>query len=255
MTSDFRYDFRGTRIFLTGGARGMGKGIAKSFAEWGATVGVSDCNEAGAADTAREIVARGGRATGHPIDVTDERSVQEALDAFCDTAGGVDLAIHAAGVLSVHHVVDMDVAEWRRVLEVNATGTFIVARAAAGAMIARRIPGSIACIASIAAKQGSPGLAHYSASKFAVLGLVQSFARELGAHGIRVNAICPGTVHTPMIDDLAEGWRVSVEDMLDQQVQKRPQTPTEIALGIAGLHVNTAVTGQSLNIDGGTVFH
>ena len=255
MTSDFRYDFRGTRVFLTGGARGMGKGIAETFAGWGATIGVSDRNGAGAEDTAREILARGGQATSHPIDVTDEHSAQEALDAFCDTAGGIDLAINAAGVLSVHHVVNMDVAEWRRVLDVNATGSFIVARAAAGAMIERRIAGSIACIASIAAKQGSPGLAHYSASKFAVLGLVQSLARELGEHGIRVNAICPGTVHTPMIDDLAEGWAVSVEDMLAEQVQKRPQTPAEIALGIAGLHVNPAVTGQSLNVDGGTVFH
>ena len=106
-----------------------------------------------------------------------------------------------------------------------------------------------------AAKQGSPGLAHYSASKFAVLALVQSLARELGEHGIRVNAICPGTVHMQMTDDLAEGGAVSVEDMLAEQVQKRPQTPTEIALDIAGLHVNAAVTGQSLNVDGGTVFH
>lgn len=255
MTSGFRYDFRELRVFLTGGARGMGKGIAEAFAEWGATIGVSDRNEAGAADTARAIVARGGQATSHLIDVTDERSVQEALDAFCESAGGIDLAINAAGVLSVHNVVNMDVAEWRRVLDVNTTGTFIVARAAAGAMIERRTPGSIACIASISAKKGSPGLAHYSASKFAVLGFVQSFAREIGEHGIRVNAICPGTVHTQMIDDLAEGWAMSVEDMLAIQVQKRPQTPAEIALGIAGLHVNAAVTGQSLNVDGGTVFH
>ena len=255
MTSVFHYDFRGLRVFLTGGARGMGKGIAHAFADWGATIGVTDRNEAGAADTAQAIVARGGRATSHPIDVADERSVQQALGAFCEFAGGIDLAINAAGVLSVHSVVDMDVAEWRRVLDVNATGSFIVARAAASAMIERRISGSIVCIASISGKRGSSGLAHYSASKFAVIGFVQSFAQELGEHGIRVNAICPGTVHTQMIDDLAEGWAMSVEDMLDLQIQKRPQTPAEIALGIAGLQVNEAVTGQSLNVDGGTVFH
>ena len=255
MTSGFRYDFRGLRVFLTGGARGMGRGIAHAFADWGATIGVTDRDEAGAADTSQAIVARGGQAMNHPIDVTDERSVQEALDAFCDSAGGIDLAINAAGVLSVHSVVDMDVAEWRRVLDVNATGSFIVARAAASAMIDRQISGSIVCIASIGGKRGSSRLAHYSASKFAVIGFVQSFAQELGEHNIRVNAICPGTVHTQMIDDLAEGWAMSVEDMLDQQIQRRPQTPAEIALGIAGLQVNEAVTGQSLNVDGGSVFH
>ena len=255
MTSVFHYDFRGLRVFLTGGARGMGKGIAHAFADWGATIGVTDSNEAGAADTAQAIVARGGQAMSHLVDVTDEHSVQKALGAFCESAGGIDLAINAAGVLSVHSVVDMDIAEWRRVLDVNATGSFIVARAAANAMIDRQISGSIVCIASIGGKQGSAGLAHYSASKFAVIGFVQSFARELGDHGIRVNAVCPGTVHTQMIDDLSEGWAISVEEMLDLQVQKRPQTPAEIALGIAGLHVNEAVTGQSLNVDGGTVFH
>ncbi len=255
MTSVYRYDFTGLRVFLTGGARGMGKGIAETFADWGATVGVTDSNETGAADTARAIVGRGGRATSHPIDVSDEHSVQEALDAFCESAGGVDLVINAAGVLSVHSVVDMDVAEWRRVLDVNATGSFIVVRAAARAMIERQASGSIVCIASIGGKTGSPGLAHYSASKFAVIGLVQSLARELGDHDIRVNAICPGTVLTQMIDDLAEAWAMPVEEMLDQQTQKRAQTPAEIALGIAGLHVNTAVTGQSLNVDGGHVFH
>ena len=77
----------------------------------------------------------------------------------------------------------------------------------------------------------------------------------MGAHGIRVKAICPGTVQTPMIDEFAVGWNISVEEMLDLQVIKRAQTPTEIAIGIAGLHINEAVTGQSLNVDGGTLFH
>ena len=255
MTSSYQYDFAGLRVFLTGGARGMGKGIADAFALWGATVGVTDSNAAGAAGTAQAIVERGGQAMSHQIDVADEHSVQKALDAFRQSAGGIDLAINAAGVLSVHNVVDMDTTEWRRVLDVNATGTFIVARSVARAMIDQRSSGHIVCIASIAGKRGCAGLAHYSASKFAVLGFAQSLAMELGDHGIRVNAICPGTVHTQMIDDLAQGWATSVEGMLEEQIQKRPQTPTEIALGIAGLQANEAVTGQALNVDGGTIFH
>ena len=255
MSSNYRYNFRGLRVFLTGGARGMGKGIAHAFADWGATVGVSDVYEAVAAQTAQEIVAQGGEAMSCWVNVTEESSVQNALRVFCESTGGIDLAINAAGVLSVHRVVDMPVEEWRRVLDVHATGTFIVARAAARTMIDRQISGAIVCIASIAGKRGFDELAHYSASKFAGVGLVQSFAQELGIHGIRVNAICPGTVHTQMIDDLAEGAGISVKDMLAAQIQNRPQTPTEIAIGIAGLQVNNALTGQSLNVDGGTLFH
>ena len=233
----------------------MGQGIAETFAGWGASLGVTDINSDGAHSTAQSIVANGGKAMSHAIDVTNEGSVDTALSAFADFAGGVDLTINAAAILSVYSVVDMEVSEWRRVLDVNATGSFIVARNAARLMIERDLPGSIVCISSIGGKRGSGGLSHYSASKFAVVGFVQGFAHELGEYGIRVNAICPGTVHTQMIDDLAIGWDVSLAEMVDLQIIKRAQTPAEIATGIAALHINQAITGQSLNVDGGTLFH
>ena len=255
MPSDYKFDLAGERVFLTGGGRGMGRGIAEAFAGWGAVVGVTDIDESGAHSTAEGIAASGGQAYSHAIDVTDEHSVEVALDAFLEFAGGVDLTVNAAGVLSVHSVVDMEVAEWRRILDVNATGTFIVARAAAQAMIARNLTGSIACISSVGGKKGAPHISHYAASKFAVVGFVQSASRELGQHGIRVNAVCPGTVDTQMIKDLGKGWSINMEDFLDLQVIKRPQTPAEIATGIASLHINQAITGQSINIDGGTVFY
>ena len=255
MDTTYQFDFSGLRVFLTGGARGMGQGIAETFAGWGASIGVTDILADGARNCAEAIVASGGNAMSHPIDVTDEKSVDAALGAFVEYAGGIDLAINAAAILSVSSVLDMDVEEWRRILDVNATGSFIVARNAGKAMIRQNTGGSIVCISSIGGKRGSAGLSHYSASKFAVIGFVQSFARELGIHGIRVNAICPGTVQTQMIDDLAVGWDMSVEEMLDLQVIKRAQSPAEIATGIAGLHINQALTGQSLNVDGGTLFH
>ena len=255
MQSEPKFDLAGERVFLTGGARGMGRGIAQAFARWGAVVGVADVDAEGAGATAKTIAAAGGEASDHPIDVTNEQSVDEALEAFLERSGGVDLTVNAAGILSVHSVVDMDVSEWRRVLDVNATGTFIVARAAARAMIAREHAGSIACISSVGGKLGSPRLAHYAASKFAVIGFVQALSRELGRHGIRVNAVCPGTVETPMIEALGRGWSMSLADMVDLQVIKRPQTSTEIAAGIAALHQNPAITGQSINVDGGTVFY
>ena len=248
------FDLTGERVFLTGGARGMGRGMAQSLARWGAMVGVADVDEAGARATAETIIAGGGRASGHRIDVTDEPSVERALDEFLDLAGGLDLGVHAAGVLSVSLAVDLPLAEWRRVLDVNATGTFVVARACARAMIARRAGGSIVCISSVGGRVGSPWLSHYAASKFAVVGFVQSLSRELGRHGIRVNTICPGTVDTPMIEELARGRSLAFDDFIALQVIKRPQSPEEIAAAVAALHVNESITGQALNVDGGTIF-
>ena len=248
------FDLTGERVFLTGGARGMGRGMAQSLARWGAMVGVADVDEAGARATAETIIAGGGRASGHRIDVTDEPSVERALDEFLDLAGGLDLGVHAAGVLSVSLAVDLPLAEWRRVLDVNATGTFVVARACARAMIARRAAGSIVCISSVGGRVGSPWLSHYAASKFAVVGFVQSLSRELGGHGIRVNTVCPGTVDTPMIEELARGRSLAFDDFIALQVIKRPQSPEEIAAAVAALHVNESITGQALNVDGGTIF-
>ena len=251
----YKFDLSGLRVFLTGGGRGMGRGIAESFASWGATIGVTDIDETGARETSEAIAAAGGNAMSHSIDVADDDSVDSALKAFLNFAGGVDLAINAAAVFSVGDVLDMESAEFRRVLDINSTGSFIVARAAARAMLEQETRGSICCISSCVGKRGAAGFSHYSASKFAVIGLVQGFACELAKHGIRINAVCPGTVRTPMIEELAEAWGCTVDDMVEVQLIKRPQTPAEIATGIASLHINGAVTGQSINVDGGIEFY
>ena len=255
MTAKSEFDLTGERIFLTGAGRGMGEGMARTFATWGATVGVADIDEAGARETAEAIAAERGRASAHRIDVTDEHSVAAALDGFLAFAGGLDLTVNGAGVLSVSAVVDLDVAEWRRVLDVNATGTFLVARAAARAMIARDAGGSIVCISSIGGRVGSPYLSHYAASKSAVLTFVHSISRELGPHGIRVNTVCPGTVVTSMLEGLIEDRGLGLDEFVDLQVIKRPQTAAEIAAAVAALHLNEAITGQALNVDGGTLFN
>jgi meso-butanediol dehydrogenase/(S,S)-butanediol dehydrogenase/diacetyl reductase len=163
--------------------------------------------------------------------------------------------VNNAGVLSVRPVLEMELSEWRRILDVNATGTFLVSRKAARLMVAGGKGGSIVSVASIAGKQGDALLAHYSASKFAVVGFTQALARELGIHGITVNAICPGVVETQMIQDFSTGSAKPVQQMVEAQVLKRPQTPREIAMAVAFLHANRAVTGQAINVDGGSLFH
>lgn len=255
MPSGPSFDLAGVRVFLTGGARGLGRGIAEALAEWGCVVAICDQDAAGAEETAARIGKAGGRARGGGVDVTDEKSVELALTDATDFVGGLDLAVCNAGVLSTVQVVDMDVAEWRRVLDVNATGVFLTARAAARHMIAAGTAGSIVSTASIGGKVGDPALAHYSASKFAVVGFTQALAKELGPHGITVNAVCPGVVDTDMIAQLGEGWDMSLDEMLTGQIIRRPQHPRDIAMAIAHLHLNRAITGQAVNVDGGTVFH
>jgi meso-butanediol dehydrogenase / (S,S)-butanediol dehydrogenase / diacetyl reductase len=244
----------GTRAIVTGASRGLGRGIALGLAGRGAAVAVLDIDLDAATAVAQEALASGVRAAARWVDITDEASVAEAVAAASDDVGGLDLLVNNAGVLSVSPVVDLALAEWRRVLEVNATGTFLMSREVARAMLAAGTTGSIVSVASIAGKRGDPELAHYSASKFAVVGFTQALARELATSGITVNAVCPGLVETAMIDALAARWGASVEEMLELQAIPRPQTPDEIAATIAFLHRNRSITGQALNVDGGTVF-
>lgn len=241
-------------MVVTGAGQGLGQGIALAMAARGGRVVAVDVNADGAATTARMIEETGGTAWPCRIDVTDEHEVGSAVGAAADRLGGLDLVINGAGVLSVAPVVELEAREWRRVLEVNVTGAFLVSRAAARLMIKAARPASIVSVASIAGKVGEPGLAHYAASKFALIGFTQALARELAPHGITVNAVCPGVVATPMIEQLASQWNVPVEEMLARQAIGRPQSAEDIAMAIAFLHASRSVTGQAINVDGGTVF-
>lgn len=245
----------GTRAVVTGGGRGLGRGIALSLAGRGAAVAVLDVDERSAEGVAREVAALEVQAVARSVDVTDESGVAATVGSVRKEFGGIDLLVNNAGVLSVAPVVELSLAEWRRVMDVNATGAFLMSREVARTMIADGTEGSIVSIASIAGKRGDPELAHYSASKFAIVGFTQALARELAVNGITVNAVCPGLVETSMIEALAAGWSSSVEQMLEPQAIRRPQTPDEIADAIAFLHRNRSVTGQAVNVDGGTVFN
>lgn len=254
MPSNPFFDLRGVRVLVTGGARGLGYGIARTFIDWGAQVALLDRNVTDVEAACRSLPA-GVDAVGIVADVTDEAAVERGVDRAARDLGGLDLLVNNAGVLTARPVVEMELTEWRRIMDVNATGIFLMSRKVARLMIAAGTKGSIISIASIAGKIGDPLLAHYSASKFAVVGFTQALARELGQYEITVNAVCPGLVKTQMIDDLSIGAAVPVEQMIQAQVIKRPQETFEIAMAIAFLHINRSMTGQSINVDGGTVFH
>ncbi|SFE30165.1 SDR family NAD(P)-dependent oxidoreductase [Paracidovorax wautersii] len=252
----------GKTAVVTGGARGIGKGIVLELARAGADVLIADLLEDAMQSTAAEVRALGRRALTRRVDVTDAAQVQAMVDQAVSELGGLDILVNCAGVISIHPVAELSERDWDFVMDVNAKGTFLGCRAALGPMRARR-SGRIINVASIAGKEGFPNLAHYSASKFAVVGFTNALAKEVAQEGITVNAICPGIVRTYMWDRLSDEWKnegESVEDswarhQLTLIPQGRAQTPQDMGRLALFFATMDNVTGQSVNVDGGFTFH
>jgi len=189
------------------------------------------------------------------VDVADADSVGRLVESVRAAGQRIDILANVAGVISMATVTDLPVADWDRVMNVNARGTFLVSKAVLPVMMEAGA-GAIVNISSAAGKDGVAGGAHYSSSKFAVIGFTQSLAKEVAQFGIRVNAVCPGVVPTQMIADVGTAWQMSTEQMvLDWQLIKRPQEAREIGAAVVFLTIMTSMTGQSINVDGGSIFH
>lgn len=193
------------------------------------------------------------RASWSTVDVTDACSVDRLrLQATEQLDGPPDLLVNCAGVLSVAPIIELEPAEWDRVMAVNARGPFLCSRAFAPAMI-RGGSGSIVNVASVSGRRGEAGLAHYCASKFAVIGFTQALACELAPHGVRANAVCPGTVDTAMMRTLA-GSAEGVQRFADEQLLPRAIAPAAIGRAVLFLATAGQITAQALNVDGGWAF-
>jgi meso-butanediol dehydrogenase / (S,S)-butanediol dehydrogenase / diacetyl reductase len=267
----------GKVALVTGGARGIGRGIALALAHAGADVAIADVETvkgpqqygkdavagfSAARATAEELRELGRKAIAVEADVTRKSDTERMVAETVRSLGGLDVLVCNAGVVSVAPVEEMPEATWDLTMNVNVKGVFLSCRAAIPALKARG-GGSIVNIASIAGKNGFPGMAHYCASKFAVVGFTSSLAKELAPHGVRVNAICPGILRTQMWEYLAEklaapgeskeqAWERYVKGMIPLA---RAQTPADI--GALALYLATAenVTGQAINVDGGIELH
>ncbi|MCW2271762.1 2,5-dichloro-2,5-cyclohexadiene-1,4-diol dehydrogenase [compost metagenome] len=183
---------------VTGGASGIGRATALLFAQEGARVAVADMNEAAGLAVVAQIEQTGGQAFFQRTDVRQDLACSELVDAAVDRYGRLDIAFNNAGVSgTVGLTQNIALAEWRKVLDINLTGVFNCMVHQLRAMKARG--GSIINTASIMGLQGTPGGAAYSASKHGVIGLTRSAALEYGKYGIRINALCPGFVATPMV--------------------------------------------------------
>src|SRR5271156_1888157 len=248
-------ELSGKRAFVTGGAQGIGRAIAAALTRSGVKVVIADIDGATAKRTAKEIGA-----SSVEIDVRERASVERAFAEALKHLGGCEICIANAGVSTMQRALDLTDEDWDLNFAVNARGIFLTNQIAGRYFVAQGA-GCIVNTASLAAKVGAPLLAHYSASKFAVLGWTQALARELAPTGIRVNAVCPGFVKTSMQTREIE-WEARLRDVSPQRVVDdyltqtplgRLETPEDVADVVVFLCSDSArfMTGQGVNVTGG----
>ncbi|MFI5364329.1 MAG: SDR family NAD(P)-dependent oxidoreductase [Candidatus Binatia bacterium] len=268
----------GKVALITGGARGIGRGIALALAAEGADIAIAEVDRVASAAqqysaaaisgyqaapaTVKEIQTLGRRAVAIEADVTQWPQVQRMVNDTVAQLGQLDILVCNAGVVHIAPVEAMPEEEWDLTMAVNVKGVFLSCKAALP-LLKQRPGACIINIASVAGKNGAPGMAHYCASKFAVVGFTNSLAKESARVGIRVNAICPGILRTQMWEYLADTLKQQGESK-EESWQRytrtliplgRPQTPEDI--GALAVYLATApnVTGQAINVDGGMELH
>jgi NAD(P)-dependent dehydrogenase (short-subunit alcohol dehydrogenase family) len=240
---------------VTGGASGIGRASALAFAAAGARVAVSDIDVDGGAGTVAEIEGRGGEAVFVPADVTEDSQVEALVAGVVARFGRLDWALNNAGTTGAGgYTADYSVEDWTRTLTLNLTSVFLCLRREIPVMLAGG-GGSIVNMASGAGLQGFAGLPAYVASKHGVVGLTRAAALEYCSQGVRINAVCPGSTRTPMLEGFM-GGDPKIEKMMTRSVPLgRLGRPDEIAEAVVWLCSDAAsfVVGHALAVDGGSV--
>ena len=251
-------------VFLvTGAAGGIGEGITRAILEAGGIPALVDVDLEGAGAVARRVGLTGTSIAAFRADVSDAGEVERAVDGAVEHFGRIDGAVNNAGVVTLDEAWEATGPDWNRQLEINVTGSFLVAQAV-GKRLRARGGGSIVNVASNCGKVGYRNMAAYNASKSAVLGLTRSLSMEWAEHGINVNAVCPGGVDTPMLAGVAEWLSPRLDIPADELLGSmgpaqlgRRITPMEVGRVIAFLLSDAAhiIRGQAINVDGGDTWY
>ncbi|CAN5771467.1 3-oxoacyl-[acyl-carrier-protein] reductase [soil metagenome] len=256
------FDLTGKVAIVTGGSRGIGRGIALRVAEAGAKVVVNyhdpgelelgRNNVADATEVLETITAAGGEAIAIEADVSSQPDVERLVAETVRAYGALDILVNNAGICPFHNFLDMPLALWQKVMDVNLTGVFLCSQAAARQMVEQGRGGRIISISSISASVGGARQTHYTPTKAGVHSLMQSLAIVLGPHGITCNSVAPGAVATDINkEDFAEPGKL---DYLNSRIPLgRPGAPDDIAGPVVFLASDAAryVNGASVLVDGG----
>ena len=245
-------------VVITGGGSGIGRAIAKLFSENNAIVCVTDQNLESAKNTAEQCI---NKSSFYKLDVTNKSEIQNVFKTINETIGNYEILISNAGVSTMNYVEDLTEEEWDFNMDVNAKGMFLCNQEAIKHFKNNGLKGRIVNTASLASKVGAPLLAHYSASKFAVVGFTQAVARETAKYGIRINAVCPGFVKTSMQEREIE-WEAKLrsltkKEVINEYISQTPlgrlEEPMDVAKVVLFLASKQSdfMTGQALNVTGG----
>lgn len=247
--------FEGSVALITGAANGIGRATGLAFAREGARVLLADTQEAQGYALADAIRREGGKATFVRCDVSRPEEVAGMVGLAISEYGRLDVACNDAGIEGAQaRTADCDEANWDRVIAVNLKGVWLCMREEIPAMLAGG-GGAIVNISSIAGLVGFQGLPAYTASKHGILGLTKTAALEYAKQGIRVNAVCPGVIHTPMIDRFSQGDKEKLAQLTAGEPLGRMGRPEEIASAVLWLCApeSAFVTGHPMVVDGGWV--
>jgi len=234
---------------ITGAGQGIGQATAVKFAKEGAKVIACDINEASVQDTVRLVTANGGTAIGFVVDVTNKDSITRMVEGVMAKWGRIDTLVNNAGIVEDAQFRKMSEEQFDRVIDVNLKGVYNCTRAVVDIMLAQN-SGCILNASSIVGIYGNFGQTNYAATKFGVIGMVKTWARELGRKGIRANAICPGFIETPILATMP----AKIVKMMEERVPMgRLGRPDEIAATYAWLASSEAsyINGAVIEVSGG----